>query len=280
MLLVDKDIITFCANGNISKVKPQNLKPKDQTSIFNSNTNCITNIGYDLRAFEFHTCDGTFDEFKLLPGASVFVSSNEIVHFDENTAGNIQIKNSRLRMGLSVESPMYQPGHTTTIYFRLTNLGGDTINLKSGDQYATLVFHQLHQPPQNPYNGAFQKEFNFKGLADYSSKYEEQINEIQSIEKDIKTTEKNIYGNVITILTIFIAIFSLINVNIELVAKASEPIMILFFNLSIVGAVSLFALFIHQLMYKKKDLYLLWLVPIICFISIVLIVIYILFVQS
>ena len=277
MLLVDKDITVFCSNGNIADIKPQNLKPKDQTAIFNSDKNCITNIGYDLRASEFYTCEGTFKEFKLLPGASVFVSSAEIVHFDENTAGNIQIKNSRLRIGLSVEAPMYQPGHTTPIYFRLTNLGGDIINLNAGDQYATLIFHQLHKPPKNPYNGTFQKEFKFKGLADYTPKYENQIEELQSIEKEIKTTEKNIYGNVMTILTIFIAIFSLINVNIDLAANASDPVMIVLFNLSIVGAVSLFALFIHGLMYKKKDWQWLWSIPIVCFVAIAVIVIYNLF---
>ncbi len=273
MLLVDKDIQVFCNNGNLNKIKLEDLTPKDQTAIFKSHQDCITNIGYDLRAFEFYTHEDHSMNYDLLPGESVIVVSKETVHFDEYTSGSVQIKNSRLRMGLSVEAPMYQPGHTTPIYFRLTNISGDIVKLKANEQYATLFFYQLHQSPVKPYDGAFQKEFSFKGLADYTSQYKEQIKKLNKKEEDIRTTEKGIYGNVITILSIFIAIFSLINVNIELVATASEPLMILMFNLSIIGAISLFSLFVHNLMFKEERKWSwLWLVPIACLICIGIII--------
>lgn len=273
MLLVDKDIKVFCDNGNIDNIKLEDLTPKDQTSIFGSHEDCITNIGYDLRAFEFYTQEDHSKEYELLPGESVFVVSRETVHFDENTSGTVQIKNSRLRMGLTVEAPMYQPGHTTPIYFRLTNISGGIVKLKANEQYATLIFYQLHQAPEKPYDGAFQKEFGFKGLADYTSQYREQIKKLNKKEEDIRNTEKGIYGNVITILSIFIAIFSLINVNIELVATASEPLMFLMFNLSIVGAISLFSMFIHNLMFKEdREWSWLWLVPIACLVCIGIII--------
>ena len=269
MILVDHEIRQFCLNGQIENPDFDKLTPENQTAIYFSNEKNITNIGYDLTAAAFYKQNKKTEKCELLPGESVFVASHETIHFDSRTVGILQLKNSRLRMGLSLESPMYQPGHTTVIYFRLTNLSSDKLFLKAGEKYAVLVFEQLHDQPKVPYEGAFQKEFDFREMADYSTIYEDQIEKLNDKIGDLQALERSIYGNVITILTIFIAIFSLINVNISLASAAASIPMLLAFNLAVVGGISLFALFLHTLLFRRNENRVpagLWAIPIVCFI--------------
>ena len=275
MILVDHEIRQFCLNGQIDNPDFDSLTPDDQTAIYFSDEKSITNIGYDLTAASFYQQNHKQEKCELMPGESVFVASHETVHFDNRTVGMIQLKNSRLRMGLSLEAPMYQPGHTTVIYFRLTNLSSDKLLLKSGEKYAALVFEQLNGKPDVPYDGAFQKEFKYSEMADYSSIYEDQIEKLNNKIGDLQSLEKSIYGNVITILTVFIAIFSLINVNITLTAEAVSIPMLLAFNLAIVGAISLFSMFLHTLLFHKKENKVpggLWSIPAICFILVFILI--------
>lgn len=79
MILVDKEIKVFLANGQIGNTD-------NQTAIFDGSYDCVTNIGYDLRARGF------------IKGESVFVESFETIHFDNSTCGIVNIKNSRLRL--------------------------------------------------------------------------------------------------------------------------------------------------------------------------------------
>lgn len=81
--------------------------------------------------------------------------------------------------------------------------------------------------------GTFQAEFDFKGLGDYKSAYLEQIQSIQGKVKNIQDMEKGIYGNVITILTIFVTIFTILNMNIELAKTSATDPCVPDFNLAI-----------------------------------------------
>lgn len=119
---------------------------------------------YDLRANAFYSDGQKLDAYPLEPGDSVIAESMEIIHFDRDTCGMVNIKNSRLRMVLMIDSPVYQPGHTTRIYFRITNLSNDTVPLASGDKYVMLLFEQLSQTPDHPYAGTFSDECSFQGL--------------------------------------------------------------------------------------------------------------------
>jgi hypothetical protein len=177
-------------------------------------------------------------------------------------------------MGLSMDAPVYQPGHKQTrIYFRLTNISDSMIKLESGEQYTMLMFEQLNKAPDNPYNGVFQEEFDFKGLAGYTSKYADQIESMDGKIKDLKTLEKRVYENVITILSIFVAIFTLINVNVSLASSAGSGSSFLVFNLGTLGAFSFLALLLNELLNQdsKKNRWL-WIVPVMCFVSVILVI--------
>ncbi len=267
VILVDKNIKVFVANGT--------HRHEGETAIIEGAQENITNIGYDLVAGKFAIDGKMADECALNPGESVFVESVETVEFDNLTVGRVSLKNSRLRMGLTLDSPTYQPGHTTKIYFRLTNISKDIIGLEKGQKYATLIFEQLSEEPERPYDGAFQKEFSFKGLADYRSEYIRQIQSLDGKVKDLESLEKSIYANVLAVLAVFVAVFTLLNINISM-AKASASIVdFLIFNLSTVGGVSALTLLLAGLLDKKKHLKGLWCIPIICLAALVAIGIFV-----
>ena len=230
----------------------------------------IKSIHYDLRAEKFIEHDSgenhEHSEFELLPQQSIIVATKEIINLSDMMLGRVVGKNSRIREGLLIESPVYQPGHHTRIYFRLTNLSSSSIQLKTDHSYASIMFEQLDSTPNKTYDGTYQREFDYSYLGDYSSEYSKEISAVEKKLDNFKNIEKSIYANVITILTVFIAIFSIINVNIDFAQVGnSKWSNILLFNLCTVGSISLLADFIlHHLSpdtFKQRF----WFIPIACF---------------
>lgn len=169
MILVDKDIKRFVENADGSG---------DGTFIANGIPDSVTNIGYDLRAGKFWKDKKESNSCRLRPGESVFVGSEEIIQFGNQTVGRVALKNSRIRMGLTMDSPVYQPGHKTRIYFRLSNVSKNIIELEAGQKYVMVIFERLDDAPETPYQGTFSDEFDFKDLADYESVYARQVQDL------------------------------------------------------------------------------------------------------
>ena len=167
-------------------------------------------------------------------------------------------------MGLTMDSPTYQPGHKTRIYFRLSNVSKNVIELKAGEKYTTIIFEQLNEAPQKPYAGTFSDEYDFKDLADYESAYTKQIHSLDEKFKDLDALEKTIYGNVISVLAVFVAAFTLLNMNITIASASKSVIDFLIYNLSVVGCISALVLLLNGILNKKKANPLLWLIPIVC----------------
>ena len=85
-----------------------------------------------------------------------------------------------------MDAPVYQPGHTTRVFFRLTNLSANELRLAAGERYATLIFEKLEEEPEQLYNGAFRDEFEFSGLGEYQDIYRKQMREIEKKTEDLK----------------------------------------------------------------------------------------------
>lgn len=155
MTLVDFQIHSLAKNGMIA--------PYDVSS--------LTGIGYDLTVKEMYIDmyreKNTFARFKefdrLSQGDSVMVSCNEILTLPPDICARIVPRNSAIRMGLTVDAPIYQPGHRTRVFFRLTCLDGP-YHFRAGDSLATMVFERLNRVPQAPYNGKYQEELDYKGV--------------------------------------------------------------------------------------------------------------------
>lgn len=260
MILTDNDIKVFVENGRKSNVDNK------QTAIIDGDEACVTNVGYDLRAECFILDKKEETKLDLNPGETVFMKSLERIAFDNLTCGHIYTKNSRIRMGITAEAPFYQPGHITNIYVRITNISDKVIELCSGEKYVMMAFEQLDKEPTKPYNGTFQNEDSYRQLAGYRSEYAEQIKSMDGKMKDLQTLERSIYGNVVTILTIFIAIFSIINVNVSLVSNGADKFTFLILNLSILGSVSFLAVLMDEILNRQKGKkHWLWVIPALCF---------------
>lgn len=223
MILVDRDIAKLSEEKGL-------IQDFDRA--------CLTNIGYDLKT-EYFAVDGKRATTVILkPGDSVFAASKEAIRLPKDLLGRVYLKNSRIRQGLSLESPVYQPGHYTKVFFRLRNVSNGNIELLSGQQYAMIVFEQLTSEPDHPYDGTFQDEIDFKNLADYTDIYKDQAKKIEEKEEDLKNMERSIYANVLVILTVFVALFSFLTTNIGLFSKNSSAAEFALYNFITLGGIS------------------------------------------
>lgn len=229
-------------------------------------------ISYDLSAKEFHTTkDGeivTQSEISLLPGESVFVSCEETITLPGDMAAVINARNSRIRQGLRIDAPIYYPGHKTRVFFRVSNVSKECIVFSKKEKYAAIYFVKVDGTVEKPYKGEFENELSFKGMGEYRGEYEQAMRKIKERVEDLKSMEKGIYANVLVLLTIFVALFSLVNINVDLVRNgtgADTMFQMLVFNLAMVGSIGLLISFV-QIIIKNRSInaYLLF-VGILCF---------------
>ncbi|SFF03732.1 dCTP deaminase [Trichococcus pasteurii] len=125
--------------------------------------------GYDLTIESIILPDKKeeVDKYDLNAGQIVFVSSEEILTMPNDHVGLIVQRNSSIRLGLAVAGPVYQPGHRTKVFLRVTNLSSNTITLSKGESVASIMFEKLSCEPSKPYDGTFSDEFSYSGIGDY-----------------------------------------------------------------------------------------------------------------
>ncbi|WP_022760410.1 dCTP deaminase domain-containing protein [Butyrivibrio sp. AD3002] len=231
----------------------------------------ITNIGYDIST-EKYTLGNNKEStsVKLQPHDSAFVMSKESIELPQNILAKVVLRNSRIRQGLSIDAPIYQPGHKTKIFFRITNFSDKEMNLTDLDDFATIIFEELDGDVEKGYSGTFQSEFDYRGMGDYSSVYNRELDEIDNKIKDLKEVEKHIYGNVLTIMAIFVGVFSLINLNVSFAGQGFDTKYLLVLNLVTIGSVGILLALVDALINNSKNK-IVWAVPVISFILSILI---------
>lgn len=162
------------------------------------------------------------------------------------------LRNSRIRQGLSLAASLYFPGHETLVYYRVTNVSASEITLNKARGIAQLVFEKVDEAVEHSYEGAFNEEFDYRGLGDYEDIYKEEMSKIQKKTDEIACMEKRMYGNVLALMAIFALIFTLVNINAQVVNAGSQTMLILTSNLSIIGSFSFLA-FLISLVVKRGD---------------------------
>lgn len=100
-----------------------------------------------------------------MPGESVFVGSQEIVHLPNTLAASVMLRNSHICQDLSLDAPLYFPGHSTKAFFRVTNVGQGAIALDCSRGIAQLVFERVEGEVEHSHNGAFADEFDYRGVS-------------------------------------------------------------------------------------------------------------------
>ena len=205
MILVDKDILNLVHS---KKLIVENFKKEN-----------LGGVSYDLTLDKIVGLEddesNQVSEYELSPGEAVFVKTQEMLYIPENILGRIAQKNSRMRMGLYVDGPHYHPGHKTYAYLRVQNLSSNCITIKRDDKIAQIFFEELNSKPTKLYgevNNAFADEVNFKGLSSYKTEYIKHIKKIEKVKENIEDKETQIYANVLTLMGIIAAVFSLITI--------------------------------------------------------------------
>jgi len=90
--------------------------------------------------------------------------------------------------------------------------------IRSKRSAAQIIFEQLTEEPKTPYSAqkgaSFQDEVVYKGLGNYKEDYEKQTwKKLERTKEDIEGVSQRIYANVLTIMGVFVAIFSLLTIN-------------------------------------------------------------------
>lgn len=132
----------------------------------------------------------------IIPGEFRIIKTSEQLTIPKNITGRVGEKNSLLRLGLKVDGPQYQPGHVTYAYLRVQNLSDQVITLKKGMKIAQIYFEELKEVPERGYDQQINASFH---------------------NEDMST---KIYGNVLTLMGIIAAIFSLLSINYQAFTNA------------------------------------------------------------
>lgn len=248
MILVDKEIRQY--------IKERQLILSGYTE------ENLNGISYDLTLDA--VCDETGNEhpgYELKPGEVVFIKTAEKLSIPNHILGRIAEKNSRMRQGLKVDGPHYQPGHITYAFLRVQNISSKVIILAQGMRIAQIIFEQLSQVPDVPYsaqsNAEFQDEVRYKGLGNYQEDYERQTRKVmERTKEDIEGISQKIYANVLTIMGVFVAIFAMLTINYQAFTQAEVDfryiwVMNLTLALCIVIMLGLILIFVNKAENKK-----------------------------
>lgn len=254
MILIDKNIKDRCIKAN---------KKKDFTPLIeNFSMDKLGAISYDLSIDSILTGDpGEKTSYSLPPGGFVYIRAKEKLSMPSDLIGRIEEKNSRMRMGLVVSGPTYQPGHKTAIFLRVQNISNNIIQLRKDTEIAQIVFETLDDRPEKLYGGnpgdSFQNEFDYRGYGAYKNEYNGDIQKLSKIKENIEDKETQIYANVLTFMGILMGIFSIITLNLEAFAQAQITTnFILSMNMTIAFSIellmSIILIFVNKNVSKKK----------------------------
>lgn len=252
MILVDKEIKKRIQNGELI------AKSKYQESNLNG-------VSYDL------TVDVTYDkdekthhEYELKPGEVVFVKTEQQLIIPKDILGRVAEKNSRMRQGLVVSGPHYQPGHVTYAFLRVQNISENVIVLHKGMKIAQIMFEQLSGIPDVPYDrqsgASFQDEAQYRGLGNYKAEYEKQTrHKLEQAKEDVEELSQKIYANVLTLMGVLVAVFGLLTINYQAFQNAEITAhYILVMNLTLALSIVILMGLILVLINKAKDKKFLW----------------------
>ncbi|MBR1390991.1 MAG: hypothetical protein IJ567_06060 [Lachnospiraceae bacterium] len=212
MILVDKNIKEYVSKNELI------TEGYDEAN--------VNGVSYDLTIGSIlDEKENEVDEYQLEPGEIVFIKSREMLKIPLDILGRIAEKNSRMRQGLKIDGPHYQPGHETYPYLRVQNVSGtNTVTLTKGMRVAQIIFEQLQEQPDVTYDlqkgASFQNEEKYRGLGNYQKEYSRQIRskEKQALD-ELENVSQKIYANVLTIMGVLVVFFSLLTIIIKHLRK-------------------------------------------------------------
>lgn len=174
MILSDKTLKKLIYSGEL-KVSPLEAIQIQPASIdirlgdtFSSVKDSETVITFGLPA-EYDTVKKK--SFLLLPHKFVLATTKEYFKLPDNLTAFVEGRSSVGRMGLFIQNAGWvDPGFEGEITLELFNASDKPILLEEGKRVGQLVFAQLDQNAENPYNGKYQKQTGATGSRVYLDK--------------------------------------------------------------------------------------------------------------
>lgn len=105
--------------------------------------------GYDVRIAE---------SLQLMPHTFYLASTLERFRMPKDWLAIVHDKSTWARRGISVQNTVIEPGWEGYLTMELTNHGSDRIVIQKGMAIAQIVFHELLEATEEPYNGKYQNQ--------------------------------------------------------------------------------------------------------------------------
>ncbi|TGY60076.1 hypothetical protein E5335_02090 [Coriobacteriaceae bacterium] len=196
----------------------------------------VGQVSVDTTTKGFYGQDGELRErCTLSPGDSVMVAAVECIDLPDDVACRVILRNSRIREGLTLDAPLYFPTHKTRVFFRVTNVSANSIGLDTSNGIAALTFERVDGGIGSPYRGAFVDELSYRDLASYTDVYAGDVTKAERAADRAENVEKRAYSVVMTLMAVFVSVFTLVNVNLMSAFGGADPGTIVVMNLSAVG---------------------------------------------
>lgn len=246
MLLVDKDM--------------KSLIEKGKFIINGFNQNNLNGVSYDITVDSIIDGNSNLDTYELAPNSIVIVRCKEVLLVPDDIVVRVAEKNSLIRQGIKVEGPHYHPGHKTYIFLRVQNLTSESFLIRKDLNIAQLMCEQLTQIPEVTYdkqkNSSFNLEKEYRGTGKYKKEYDNLSKKFENAKNELESMKEKIYANVITIMGIFVSIFTLVSVNIQsFVHKEISPKLIGTVNFCLLTSVVILIGMIALVVNKKSKLW-------------------------
>ncbi|MDY3909036.1 MAG: hypothetical protein SOZ48_04820 [Eubacterium sp.] len=218
----------------------------------------INAVSYDVTIHSIITDESEVDSYILDPNETIFIKTKEMIHVPDDLLGRIGEKNSKMRLGLQVSGPHYFPGHKTFMFLRVRNISPNRIKIENGEKIAQIFFEKLSDVPDKTYpmqeGASFNYEEKYRGIAGYKDEYNKKIIRIENAKEELEEKESKIYANIMTLMGIFVSIFSLIMVNFTNLTKRNMDIKFLAgINISLAIVIVLFLGLILIFLNKSKN---------------------------
>ncbi|MBB6448425.1 dCTP deaminase [Geomicrobium halophilum] len=172
MILSDATIKTMLARDELiiepledSQLQPASVDIRLGTHYLKIDENAIESIALDTPAqyVEFET-----EEVIIPPNSFLLATTNEYIKLPENLTAFVEGRSSIGRMGLFIQNAGWvDPGFEGEITLELFNANRLPIRLIAGRRIAQLVFAQMDQKANMPYNGKYQKQHKAVGSRIY-----------------------------------------------------------------------------------------------------------------
>jgi dCTP deaminase len=105
--------------------------------------------GYDVRVAE---------TLLIPPNGLALASTIERFNMPTSHLATVADKSTWARRGLTVQNTIIEPGWRGVLTLELTNHSPIPVKIVSGDPIAQIIFYQLDEPTDTPYEGKYQDQ--------------------------------------------------------------------------------------------------------------------------